>query len=521
MRFGNWCRENYIALIFAFFVGLITVAPHLIFIQQLGSEYKGLYPMKADAEYYYLSRIHAVYQGDFSVNPYIFEQKHTLPKATLMFGDALLTLPGVILKISVPVLSLIYKFLLPFIATLVLYFLGLQIYSNKFWSVVTAVAVMCGYYFLYPTDLVSIVKFKEVFSSFSDYSRPIYPQLSSILFFLYLYVFYKALDTKTWKFFIWLGVLFGISFYIYFYAFTFIFALNLVSIVVFLLLKKNDLAIKFVWVKILGTVIGSYFIWNLYKVMQSALYPAFAKAEFMELTHKPVISTIWILTSLIFGGYLWFKKKKLEESLNTTDYFFITLLITAFGVVNQQVITGRLLQEGHYHWFFNIPIFILTLSYVGWNFVQNLNKKYVVLIGIFVLILSFYATGFVQWSSYKFNFSQGREDQRYVSVFDYLNTVSKKDDVVFANTEISPLVPIYTFDNVVWDDGALGYLVPEGRRDFTPENILKGDFYTNIKKYKVDYVLWDYQKNPEWKMDQKWNLKFLKEVRGVKVYSLK
>ena len=515
-----WLKEHYLGIIFALCIGIITVAPQLIFIKNLGADYKGLYMMKADAEPYYLARIHAVYKGDISVDPYIFEEKYTIPKATLNLIDPIVAWPGIIFHLSVPTLALIYKFLFPAIIALLIYLLGLKIFKNKWWSAVIMVAVMCGYYLLYPTDLASLLKFQMGWNSFSDYSRPTYPELSSIVFFSYLVVLYKALEEKIWKWFIYLGLIFGASFYVYYFDFTFIFALSIVAIVVCWLLKDRKVSQKLAVSNGIGIILGSYFLVNLYKVMQSPVYASFAEIQKMAKSHAPIFSSIGILTFILFLIYYFGKQEFFDEERNSTDHFVLILILTTFAVLNQQVITGRVMQAGHYHWFFNMPVYIITLSYVAWNFLKNKRKELVISLGLLVIGISFWATGFVQYSSYKFWYAQTKEDQRYVSVFDYLNQVSKPDDVVFANMSISPLVPVYTFDNVVWDDGAYSYLIPKGRDLFRPETILKGNFDLNIRKYRVDFVLWDYKKEPDWKMDQRKSLKYLNEAGGIKIYSL-
>ena len=515
----QWVKEHYLGLIFAFCIGFITVAPHLAFIHNLGAEYKGLYPMKADAEPYYLSRIHEIYKGHLSTNTLIFEEKYTIPRATFNLIDPIMALPGLVFGLSVPTLALIYKFLFPAIIGFLIYLLGLKLFKNKWWSAVTAVAVMCGYYLLYRTDLMSVLKFDMVFNSFSDYSRPTYPQFSSIVFFAYLIVLYKALQEKIWKWFIWLGVIFGAMFYVYYFEYTFVLALNAVAIFVFFMLKQKDVSKKLLSTTLMGIVLGSYSIWNLLHVVKHPSYALFSSMQRMFLSHAPIFSLIGVGTFVLFAGYYIWKKKYSGKGNELSDYFVLCLLLATFVASNQQVLTGRVIQEGHYYWFFGIPIYVIALCYLVFKVLGD-KKKIIIGLGSLIVLGSFWTTGFVQYSSYKFWFEQIRSEQRYVSVFDYLNLISKPDDVVFANSEISQLVPVYTFNSVVWEDGAYSYLIPLNRNKWDADFILKNGFENNIHTYRADYVLWDYKVDPDWKMDKKGFLQYLDEVGEVKIYKI-
>jgi tRNA A58 N-methylase Trm61 len=104
---------------------------------------------------------------------------------------------------------------------------------------------------------------------------------------------------------------------------------------------------------------------------------------------------------------------------------------------------------------------------------------------------------------------------------DWLGAHTPTDSVVFADEDVSAIVPVYTFDSVVWDVQAPNYLLPHARTLFTPDLVLSAGFAENIHKYRVDYVVWDTVKDPSWKMDQYKILRKVYETGGLKVYTFK
>ena len=89
-----------------------------------------------------------------------------------------------------------------------------------------------------------------------------------------------------------------------------------------------------------------------------------------------------------------------------------------------------------------------------------------------------------------------------------------------ANEELSNLIPVFTSNNVMWAIGASLFIVPADRARFTPENLLQsGDFLTDIKRYRVDYILWDKVADPGWNIDRL-DLPALFSSDGLVIYQL-
>jgi len=175
------------------------------------------------------------------------------------------------------------------------------------------------------------------------------------------------------------------------------------------------------------------------------------------------------------------------------------------------------------------------------------------------------------------------EQQRYAPVFAWLNKNTLLDEVVYADGGLSTLIPIYTANNVFaggslhfmpdgeiydryllnnyWEDfdeeklrnsqtlrGAyyitkynhdlsknkirkLFFLPPEKYIEIPEEkindflelarNMKEKNFEQQLKKYKVDYFIWDKKVNNSWPIEELTFLQFLYEVNDMVIYKVK
>lgn len=501
---GNIFRNHLWGIVFALLVGLVTVLPQLIFIGSLGDKYQGLYMMKADAEPYYLARIHQAYKGEIGTNPFISEYNKIVPPATLSLAESVLAIPGMVLGLSVPTLALVYKFLWPFLTCLLVYVLFWRITKSRSWSVVASVAVLLGHSLLYTTDLPHLLSLDTTYPGFWGFTvqaRPVNPQFSSFFFFLYLNVFLVAVREMKFKWYFYLAIILGWSFYVYLYLSTFILAFGLVTAVIYLL-RRNLKVFFCVSSSIVGgLVVGGYFFYNLSKVLNHPYYQDFATAQKLILSHRPILSLAGCLVLAAFLIYFFGRGRLFRVEKTETDFFWLGLLLTAFVVINQQVITGHLLQEGHYHWYFNVPIFILVICYLASVLLSRFDKIRAV-IQAFIIAVSFGSAGLIGWSSYSYWHDQVSVDQRYMPLMHWLESGTSPGSVVFANPAISSLIPIYTFDDVVWDEMATNYLLPKQRLSFRPDLILVSGLEKNLKNHRIDYLVWDQKTDRDWHLNK-------------------
>lgn len=506
-------HKHFVAVLFSVFVGLVVVCPQVLFIYNLGADYQGIQMAGADAELHYLARMQESVDGGGLGNPFIYEYKNNVPSTTYTISETVLAWPATVFGFSVPSLSLFYKFLLPVIIALLVYSLTYRLAGSRSWSVASMFAIVLGSTLVNFPDIVHLLRWEKVYTQFTLYSRPVNPEFSSILFFTYLHVFLTALRRKTWNWYILLGLLFGLSFYVYLYSYTFFFVLNLVLLSIYIVKKEKKVSLYIFSAGVLGMVVGSLSIINSFKLYVHPYFQDMASLSDIVSSHHPIISIAGVVVVIIF----------LVFALKHKDYpnltFLGALLATSFIVINQQIITGILIQEGHYHWYFNTPIFILISVIAGCYFVGRKYRVVGVLLAVIVSVIAFSSAVLIQTSSYEYWSPKTADAQKYAAVLSWLKKETPKESVVLANQSLSELIPVYTSDNVVWEKHAAFYLLPKERREFTTDNIMAAtDLGKALSQYRVDYLVWDSIKEPNLELDSKSFLKKLYDNGEFKIY---
>ena len=506
-------RKHYIAVALSILIGVITVGPQIWFIHSLGNNYRGIYITKTDAELHYLARMQESIDGGGMGNPFVYEYKNNAPSTFYDTSETILAWPARILGISIPNINLVYKFLLPTIIALLAYALTYRLIGNQLWSATAMFVLTLGPTLLSFGDIVHLLRGERVYTQFLLYSRPVNPELSSILFFAYLHILLSALREKTKEWFVFLGALFGLSFYVYLYSYTFLFALNGIVFCISAAKREWNVAKGMLLATVAGLVIGLPAIINTILLYTHPYYKEMAALSDIVASHRPIVSAVGVLVAIIF---IWFARKQ-------KDYpdmpFLGALLVTSFVVINQQVLTGIIVQEGHYHWYFNIPIFILILTVVGYNLIAKRYHALGMFIAISVCAAAFSSALLVQVSSYQHWAPSTTMAQRFAPVLAWLKEKTPKESVIMANQDLSELIPVYTSDNVVWESHAAFYLLSPERRNFTPDNILKSaELEEGLLPYRLDYFVWDTVKNPEWKLDKYPLLNKLYDDGEFKIY---
>ena len=137
-------KKHYPIFILAFIIGCFSLFPQLIGAKRLGSSFEGIYKTINDDSIYYLARAKDIQDGHPTLtNPYLFEHKHDVPMQ-FWIPDYLLTKPLLILGID-PVRGYIaYSFILPFFLALVIYALCLRLTSRRLLALVAVVLINGG-----------------------------------------------------------------------------------------------------------------------------------------------------------------------------------------------------------------------------------------------------------------------------------------------------------------------------------------------------------------------------------------
>ncbi len=180
-------------MLFAVLVGLIYLAPYIIFSASLGDKYQGI-PMMATAnEDFYLARIQEIIDGHPTLGSFAFYEFKDGPSLTPPTAEMFYAIPSLLFGISLMKILVASKFILPFILFLLVYFLinkitvSFYLLSNKLNAIAGAMLVTLGY------DLVDYRSLWLYFTgkvapggNFLIWARPVNPVMGAVFLFLFL-----------------------------------------------------------------------------------------------------------------------------------------------------------------------------------------------------------------------------------------------------------------------------------------------------------------------------------------------
>ncbi len=436
-------QAHWLILVSALVLTLIIFYPVFALPQYLKGEYQGINFVHFGSDsHFYLTRAKEALEGKPMGNPFLREGKTELD-LFFMHNEQILTAPwrwlGLSDSVNIVHIYNAYNFIGIFAVLILIYSLAFFLSKNKLQSAITAISVVGGYHLVYDKAFF--------YNDFNIYGRPMFPYISSLVFFTYLNVLVRALKYLNQKYFFALSLVFGAIFYVYFFAWTFAVAVH-GSLFLLYAAQRDWKRVKFLLgTGVMGVILGSYQLITMAKFFTS---PFGAQSEYFHWSAKGrglIFSKIGFL-SLIVLVILRYKKKEDQNFI-----FLLGLIAAVWVALNQQIITGKLLQIGHYYWYFIVPCAIITAWYVVWQFVQN--KKWQIAITAFTLVVVGAHSLIGQHQSFLTTLDQLRYEQTYKPMLDILNQDQNPGVVLAADDYLSGLVTVYTNHDLFWDRSAL------------------------------------------------------------------
>lgn len=558
-------RGYWWVILLAVAVGILIFAP-AVYFRYFDFGYKGIDFFGSDAENYYVGQIQEIYDGRWSSgNVFLAENKND-PYVQQPLPAIIVALLGKILGLSAININLLTKFLFPALLTVIVYLFFSDLTGRKDVAVLMAVFVMliqATWIFINPSSWLPFLlkgEFRGTDYNFISYARPINPQISSIFFFGYLLCIWRLLfrtseqlTEKSEKIYgIASAVILGLSFYIYFFTYSFLSVFNAVLFLWFLYSKDWLRLKKIFWVSIGGLVVAIPYFVNIVKMVTFPSYSQLAGRTGSADTRQFIFSQVWWGVTALF--------LLLYRGSREVKVFILAFLATAFLVTNQQLITGKTVPlVAHYHWYYIAPVggaILIYLFFLYFEKVVAIKVSRVVM--ALLLALFFYAGILYQRSSFAAQYDYFVFNQRYVPILSWLNENVQKESSIFANDVLSNLIPAYTRHDVYYAGLLTDSLASEERikqsfyaylflsgvakdsaKDFFHKNrmlvgsqifsdyyrmkngcygcfsdsildnliseyrnFLDKDFVSELKKYQIDYAVWDEEKNPEWQLDR-------------------
>lgn len=496
-RIYSFLKNNYLILVFALLVGIVSVLPYIMAPIQLGSDYKGIPFIYQANEDVYLARIREVIDGHYSVaSTFFYEYKnwHTILPPV---GEYLYALPAILFSIPLTDLLLVSKFLLPAILFLVIYYLIIrlsrnsELLSSKLNAIVGGLLVTLGYDLVDYQYVIKLFKEPGVALSLSLWTRPVNPIIGAILIFTFILLILLIINCRKKLLFIPAGLVWALTIG---YVFSWTFILVILTLFILLYLYKKD----YFLVKNFFLVFAVWFLATLpywYRMLNSMASPGgseLAARNGMFFTHAPIFNKLVIASSILFlMFFLYFKYVKKDK--NEDDFwrwFCLILLTSSWLVFNQQIITGRTIWYYHYVQY-TIPSLMVVIMLLLNNWVKSyFFKIWSAVMILIVLLVVFY--NFLSLRTVKNSYDDYKNLQNFAPVFAWINNNTAKDCVVLnqdaSGVALDMLIPAFTHCNVYapsWTfEGVPMYRV---WHNYLVILRLRGVDSINIKKYLEDH----------------------------------
>ena len=429
------------AFLFAILFGVLVFSPQLISAHRMGDSFQGVYREMNDDQNYYLARARDVADGYGSIgNAYLFEHKNDTP-LPLWLPDYLLAKPLAFFHINVVHGYMLYDFLFPPIIFLLTYGISYLLTRSRLISALSAITLCFGIFFL-------------------EFGRTPSPQLNFITWLVFFFFLIQYIQSSEKLSLYGAGLFLGLQFYFYPYYWSYSVILLILLMLAFFFRSRN-VSISFLKIFGIGLFIALPYGWLQFQAMVSPHYLETLLRHGLIYSHFPSgLASVFISLILLAGSYYAIRKNLI--SFDGSHLILIGAVSSAIIVVNQHVITGKNLEFSSHYWlisvfsFFFLGIFLLN----SWMEQSGNRKKILAGLTLAVAAVSIGNISAVMKSQIAFT-DTDISRQRYAPMFDWLNANAPKDSVVYANNDISELIPVYTNQNVFYNHYANLFLMSD------------------------------------------------------------
>ncbi len=456
-------RFHTLALCVAVLVGVISLAPHILFIGFLGDAYQGIPMMQTANEDSYLARIQEIVDGHGALgSPFFFEYKDSSPLSPPTV-EWLYALPSIIFGISPATVLVTSKFILPTVLFFLVYLLVMRLtvsggVSQRMNAIVGGLLVVLGY---------DLIDYRTVFSyingiaspeSFLLWARPVNPIFGAIFLMSFLIFVWEIIEHTKWRTSTLIGASLCLAFMFASYFFSWGIALSvLATLILFLLFRKEyQTAGTLASIIPLGIFFASPYWIAAWRAAASPWYEESVLRSGLFLTHYPLLNKLLLATLLVFVltlvlDFFWKKRKGVLFRLEEWHWFCAALLLGGLWAYSQQILTGRTVWPYHFVQY-TIPLSIVVGMVVAHRIVREYNKYiWAVLVSIAALLSLVFGV-FTQVSTYRSSLPAYIKLQSEASLFRFLNA-QEKDCVVFTKEDrpemsrLNTLIPAFTHCN--------------------------------------------------------------------------
>jgi len=434
-------KSHWAALVLALLASIIVAAPQTYFRM----EHRGLYQgqgMELIPDSPWSPRVREVMDGHPSLGSIYYKDGKSDPYLFQPMGSMAVAYLGMPFGLGINDTLLLSRLVLTCMTVLLLYAFVYLLSRSTLAALSASATIVFAEQILNASGMLRFLQGINP-STFLGISMQVNHAMIFIPLFGFLITFWLFYKKRLWWWGVMSAVLLGLNFYNYFYSWTYLYAFGGVLVLALLLMRQWREAVRVGSVFAGALLIAIPYGLNLYQASQ---YPSYAEVSMrfgVVASHAPLfIGMVALIAILVF--LRWFPREDRERYL-----FGLTLLLAPLITMNQQLLTGKVMQVGHYHWYFHKPIAIImvtvTLFYLLSRWRLDAYKK---VLAACIITVSITAGVFTQAASYLLDATYGEragvERQRYGPVMQWLSATARPEEVALANSDTSYLIAIYT-----------------------------------------------------------------------------
>ncbi|MDO8231947.1 MAG: hypothetical protein Q7T37_01980 [bacterium] len=388
----------------------------------------------------------SIYYKEGKGDPYLFQ-----PLGSMTVGYM-----GKIFSLDINDTLLLSRLVLPFFVVLLLYGFVYLLFRDRLIALCSAALVTLADPILTYSGMLNFLHGISP-ASFLGLAMPVNHAMIFIPLFAFLIPFWLFYTRRTWIYGVTSAFFLGLNFYTYFYSWTYLYAFGGALVLLLLVRKEWREVVAMGSVFFGGLLVAIPYGLNLYAASHYPSYTEVAMRFGVVASHAPLFIGFAALIALS-AFWLWFPRE------DTKRYVFgFALLLAPILTMNQQIITGKIMQEAHYHWYFHKPMAVIFMTFLVFYLLGRVGfGAYKKIVAGFILATSIFAGTFTQAASYLNDPTYGENAsiarQRYAPALEWLNTHAAKEEIVLATDQMSHLTVIYTPLNVFYHRAAYATL---------------------------------------------------------------
>src|SRR3989344_964734 len=398
---------------------LLIQSPWIVLPFYAGYAYQGINIMQFGTdEHYYLARANAVLQGRSLGHPLVAVDGE-LPDSFMSDVEKVFMMPlralGLSSHIDVPMLYNILNTIGVFVLLVLIYLLVYAMSESALLAAAAAIFAIGGYHWLeYGTVIKMLLTGQQIFSpTYNIFGRSTQPYTALVPFVGFLICTYRALMQE----------------------------LPRPSL-------QNAWSFRY--------VLGAYPLYGLFQLYTSDMGRELSYFFLGTYGHIFIRSQSGVAVLILFGIY-WYLHRN-----DKNNFFILALILAGWVALEQQLVTGRVIESDHYYWYFILPMSIALATYMGARLVGMYSQALARWMCIALIVGAFICTVGGQYRSFLLALPIHMREQDFAPVLKKLQELPEGVILGDAGGRGTSMLPnIYTQDTAFFNFFALVGVYPK------------------------------------------------------------